>query len=71
MFGIGFGEVVLILVIALLIYGPERLPTVAKKIALVIRHYRKISDDLQKSIEKELEFEKEIKEQMKIDGPRD
>ena len=37
MFDIGFSELFLVLVVALMVIGPERLPTVAKKVGRFFR----------------------------------
>ncbi|HEV8535114.1 MAG TPA: Sec-independent protein translocase protein TatB [Candidatus Limnocylindria bacterium] len=46
MFGIGTGELLLILVIALLVLGPERMPKVARDIGRVVGDLRRTSDEL-------------------------
>ncbi len=46
MFGIGFGELVIILLIALIIVGPERMPDLARRIGLFIRDLRRMYDNL-------------------------
>lgn len=46
MFGIGPEELVLILVIALIVLGPERMPKVARDIGRVVGDLRRTSDEL-------------------------
>jgi sec-independent protein translocase protein TatB len=46
MFGIGTGELLLILVIALLVLGPERMPKVARDVGRVVGELRRTSDEL-------------------------
>jgi sec-independent protein translocase protein TatB len=46
MFGIGPQELILILVGALIIFGPQRLPEIAAQIGKTIRDVRRMSDDL-------------------------
>ncbi|MEZ5528376.1 MAG: Sec-independent protein translocase protein TatB [Porticoccaceae bacterium] len=54
MFDIGFAELVVIAVIALVVMGPQRLPTAMRFIALwlgrIRRQYRKIRQDLEDEI---------------------
>ena len=54
MFGIGMGEIVLILVIVLLVYGPENLPQRARKIGKIIRRVRNITDEVRLAVEREI-----------------
>ena len=49
MFGIGFGELIIIFVIALLVVGPQKLPEMAKSLARVLKEVRKTSDEFQAS----------------------
>src|SRR5574341_1189267 len=46
MFGIGTGELLLLLVIALLVLGPERMPKLARDLGKTVGDLRKTSDEL-------------------------
>ena len=56
MFGsIGFPEIILILVVALLIFGPKKLPEFAKTFGKAIREFRKTVNEAKSTIEEEIE----------------
>ncbi|MBI2324619.1 MAG: twin-arginine translocase subunit TatB [Chloroflexi bacterium] len=46
MFGIGTGELLLLLVIALLVLGPERMPKLARDLGKTVGDLRRTSDEL-------------------------
>jgi sec-independent protein translocase protein TatB len=54
MFGLSFGEIVIIAVLALLLLGPDRLPDAAKTIGKGLREFRRATDDLKNQIETEI-----------------
>jgi sec-independent protein translocase protein TatB len=54
MFGLGMGEVVIILVLALILLGPQKLPDAAKQLGKGLREFRKATDDLKHQFETEL-----------------
>ena len=57
MFGIGFGELILLFVIALIVFGPEKLPEFAKTMGKYYRQFRDFSDSLKETVERELNLE--------------
>ena len=57
MFGIGIGELILILVIALIVFGPEKLPEIARNIGKFYRQIRDFSDNVRENIERELNID--------------
>lgn len=58
MFGpLGFQEVLFIAVLALLIFGPKRLPEIGRTIGKGMAQFRKASNDLKRSIETEIALE--------------
>jgi len=70
MFGsIGVPELLFILAIALLIFGPKKLPEVGRSIGRALREFRKTSDEIKEKIEEEIQAEdfKEIKEELEKD----
>ena len=56
-FGIGFGEVILILIVALIIWGPKRLPEIARTLGRTARALRKATYDLTSQVTKELDIQ--------------
>lgn len=54
MFGMGFWEIAAILVIAVLVFGPERLPSLAKQAAGFIRTVRQMAETAKADLVKEL-----------------
>ena len=46
MFGIGTGEVLLLLLIALIVLGPERMPKLARDLGRAMADFRRTSDEL-------------------------
>jgi len=57
MFDIGIWEIALILLVALLVVGPERLPGLARKLGLWINRARKIFSEVKGDVERELRME--------------
>jgi sec-independent protein translocase protein TatA len=56
MFGsIGFPELILILVLALLIFGPKKLPDLGRTIGRSLAEFKKASNDLKRSLEEEVD----------------
>jgi len=52
---LGIQEMVLILVIALVIFGPKRLPELGRSIGKTLAEFRRASNEIKHNIEKELE----------------
>lgn len=57
MFNIGPPELIVLLLVALLIVGPKRLPEVGKTIGRSLREFRKAQDDLKSSFNFDVEDE--------------
>ena len=56
-FGIGTGEVILILVVALIIWGPERVVEVGRTLGKMTRAFKRATFDLTSQVTKELDKE--------------
>ena len=48
MFGIGFNEILIILIIALLVIGPKKLPEIARALGKGYREFRKSFEDIER-----------------------
>ena len=57
MFEVGFSEIALIAVVALLVLGPERLPGVARTVGALVRRARNSWQNVRGEIERELAAE--------------
>lgn len=55
MFGLDFWEMVVILVIALLVVGPERLPKLARTTGLWVGKLKRMASNLREELEEEIE----------------
>ncbi|HET7569138.1 MAG TPA: Sec-independent protein translocase protein TatB [Gammaproteobacteria bacterium] len=61
MFDIGFWELVLIFVLAVVVFGPERLPDLARKLGRFAARGRAMARSLQAQLEEEINFEEQKK----------
>lgn len=50
MFGLGFGELVLLAVIALLVFGPDQLPIVARNVARFLNELKRTTEEFKKEL---------------------
>ena len=53
MFGIGIPEMMIIMVIALIVVGPNKLPELARSLGKGLAEFKKASNDFRKNIEEE------------------
>ena len=56
---IGGGEILLILLVALIVVGPEKLPSYARKIVRVVRQFQKVTTNLTGEITKAINLDEE------------
>ena len=75
MFGpIGMPELIIILVIALIIFGPRKLPELGKSLGRSLNEFKKASTDLQNTLEQEIKLEEQKEQAAKVrqrDTPTD
>jgi sec-independent protein translocase protein TatB len=69
MFGLGFGEILIILVLALILLGPKKLPDVAKQLGKGMREFRKATDDLKGQFEREVYADEVRRTQPQVVAP--
>jgi len=62
MFGMSFGEILIIAIIAILFLGPEKLPDAMVKIAKFFKSFKKSINDAKETIEQEMHIA-ELKEE--------
>lgn len=58
MFNIGSQELLVILIIALIVVGPQRLPELSRSIGKGLREFRKVQDEVKDMVKIDLEPEK-------------
>ena len=63
MFGIGLPELIIIMVVALIIIGPSKLPDLAKALGKGMAEFRKATQDIKESLDLDQDFE-EVKEEL-------
>lgn len=70
MFGnIGLPEMIFIMVIALLVFGPKKLPEIGRTVGKAIREFKKSTDDIKDKFEEQIRAEefKSIQDDLKKD----
>jgi Tat protein translocase TatB subunit len=57
MFNVGGGEVIVILLLALLVLGPDKLPSTAKKVGKFLHEVRRMTSGFEQEVRKAMDFE--------------
>ena len=69
MFGsIGMPEMIIILVIALIIFGPRKLPELGRSLGRSINEFKKASNELRSTLEDEIRVEERKEQQAKVEA---
>jgi len=68
MFDVGFSEIVVIAVVALIVIGPERLPKAARTMGLLFGRLQRYVGDVKADINREMELDELRKLQKQVQG---
>jgi sec-independent protein translocase protein TatA len=72
MFGsIGMPELVIILVIALIIFGPRKLPELGRSLGRSLGEFKKASNELRSTLEEEVRVEEQKEARAKMEAEQD
>ena len=61
LFGMGTGEILLVFIVVLIIWGPGKMPEIARQIGKAVNTLKQTTSDLTAQVKKELE-EEEVRE---------
>lgn len=65
-FDISAGEIFIILLVAFVVFGPSRIPEIARKIGRGMNEIRRASDEIKREITRETE---KVKKDLNVDDP--
>lgn len=75
MFGIGLPELILLMAIALIVLGPDKLPQIARILGKTLGEIKRATEEVRESLQKEaLDVQQELKEAEKVrskGGPKE
>lgn len=57
MFDVGFSELVVIAIVALIVIGPERLPALARTVGTLLGRIRRYTNEVKAEVNRELQLE--------------
>lgn len=59
MFGLGGGELVLVILLAIILIGPKDIPKVASQVGRIFAQFKGAANDLKTTVERELDLQNE------------
>ncbi len=65
---LGFPELVVLFILALLLFGPKKLPELGKSIGKAITEFKKATNEVKDNLEKEVEEDKNKEEKKELKG---
>jgi Tat protein translocase TatB subunit len=57
MFNVGGGEIIVVLLLALLVLGPDKLPSTAKKVGKFLHEFRRMTSGFEQEVRKAMDLE--------------
>lgn len=70
-FGIGIGEILLVLVASLIIWGPKRMIEIARTLGKLVHTLRKVTSDLTATVAREMDADKDQSPQRQSNSTND
>jgi TatA/E family protein of Tat protein translocase len=67
---LGMPELMMIMLLALLLFGPKKLPEIGKQVGKALGEFKRASNDLKRSIQDEMDKAKEGLDPMSSDPPK-
>jgi sec-independent protein translocase protein TatA len=65
---IGMPELILIFIVALIVFGPKKLPEIGKSLGKGLAEFKRASDDLRQNIQKEVSS---LEQEARLEAPKD
>lgn len=68
---VGLPELIIIMVIALIIFGPRKLPELGRSLGKSIGEFRRASNELKSTLEEEIRLEEQKEQRAKVEAEQD
>ena len=69
MFGIGMPELIVIFIVALLVFGPKKLPDLGKALGRGLAEFKRASEELKEGLSRDLSLDEDDKPSATVPAP--